>query len=89
MARHSSLSAALFIGGVILTIHLWWRLRGSTKRLGWGLSLGLLLCAHPVWWLSAVGGDCGYLLFHASLMMSALQAAVIGSGHRWLRRARS
>lgn len=55
---------------------LWPRLRRPGWRRQWPFLV--LFIAHPSWWISPLGGDCGYLLRDLSVASSVLTLVVAG-----------
>jgi hypothetical protein len=75
------LSQVLFVAGLAASIHLAIRARKHPLRARWMWMLGVLAIFHPMWWVSALQGDCGYTLCALSILVGAIQALVVARGH--------
>jgi hypothetical protein len=62
-------AAVLGVGAVLLR-----RLGASPRRVG---LLAVPLLVHPGWWMSARGGDCGFMLALGARAMTAVAALVV------------
>jgi hypothetical protein len=86
IAGNQRASFLIFLAGAVAAIQLGVRFRAHPKKGAWLGGLALLSLLHPIWWLSAMSGDCGYLLFYSSIAVGLVQLAIVVAGHVRLRR---
>lgn len=86
IAANQRAGLLLFLAGAVAAVHLGLRFRAHPKKGVWIGGLALLSFLHPIWWLGAMSGDCGYLLLYSSVVVGIVQAAIVVAGHVRLRR---